>query len=63
MSKHANGKLKEGLGQGTGIDYKPWIKIQDVPSLGRSTRLKGIKIPRQYEFLSDLERNYLSKNW
>lgn len=51
-------KLKEGLGQGTGIDYKPWIKIQDVPSLGRSTRLKGIKIPRQHEFLSDLERNY-----
>lgn len=51
-------KLKEGLGQGTGIDYKPWITIQDVPSLGRSTRLKGIKIPRQHEFLSDLERNY-----
>lgn len=51
-------KLKEGLGQGIGIDYKPWITIQDVPSLGRSTRLKGIKVPRQHEFLSDLERNY-----
>lgn len=51
-------KLKEGLGQGVGIDYKPWIKIQDIPSLGRSTRLKGIKISRQHEFLSDLERNY-----
>lgn len=51
-------KLKDGLGQGIGIDYKPWLVIQDVSSLGRSTRLKGIKIPRQYEFLSDLERNY-----
>lgn len=51
-------KLKEGRGQGSGVDYKPWVTIQDVPSLGRATRLKGIKIPRQFEFLSDLERNY-----
>ena len=51
-------KLEDGLGQGVEIDYKPWLVIQDVSSLGRSTRLKGIKIPRQYEFLSDLERNY-----
>ncbi|MGD7009339.1 TnsA endonuclease N-terminal domain-containing protein [Metabacillus sp. 84] len=51
-------KLKDGRGQGLGIEYKPWVKIQDVPSLGRATRLKGIKIPRQFEFLSDLERNY-----
>ncbi|GGG26575.1 hypothetical protein GCM10007425_21480 [Lysinibacillus alkalisoli] len=34
------------------------VKIQDVSSLGRSTRLKGIKTSRQHEFLSDLERNY-----
>lgn len=34
------------------------FKIQDVSSLGRSTRLKGIKTGRQYEFLSDLEQNY-----
>lgn len=50
--------LKEGRGQGFGIEYKPWLHIQDVPSLGRSTRLKGNKVPRQYEFLSDLERDY-----
>lgn len=50
--------LKEGRGQGIGNAYKPWIKIQDVPSLGRVTRLKGIKTGRQHEFLSDLERNY-----
>ncbi len=50
--------LKEGRGQGIGKNYKPWLTIQDVPSLGRSTRLHGIKTDRQHEFLSDLERNY-----
>ena len=50
--------IKEGRGVGVGIEYKPWIKIQDVPSLGRSTRLKGIKTGRQHEFLSDMEKNY-----
>ncbi|GAA0716348.1 TnsA endonuclease N-terminal domain-containing protein [Clostridium malenominatum] len=50
--------IKEGRGSGQGPEYKPWIKIQDVPSLGRSTRLKGIKTGRQHEFLSDMERNY-----
>ncbi|WP_017473132.1 heteromeric transposase endonuclease subunit TnsA [Amphibacillus jilinensis] len=50
--------IKEGRGSGIGTDYKPWLNIQDVSSLGRSTRLKGIKTNRQHEFLSDLERNY-----
>lgn len=50
--------MKEGRGSGMGETYKPWILIQDVPSLGRATRLKGIKTNRQHEFLSDLERNY-----
>lgn len=50
--------IKEGRGSGTGADYKPWIRIQDVSSLGRSHRLKGIKTTRMHEFLSDLERNY-----
>lgn len=50
--------IKEGRGQGTGNEYQPWILIQDVPSLGRATRLKGIKTNRQHEFLSDMERDY-----
>lgn len=50
--------IKEGRGSGIGADYKPWLNIQDVSSLGRSTRLRGIKTKRQHEFLSDLERNY-----
>lgn len=51
-------RLKEGRGIGVGQEYKPWIRIQDVPSKGRVTRLKGIKTCRQHEFLSDMERNY-----
>lgn len=50
--------IKEGRGQGIGNEYKPWILVQDIPSSGRSTRLKGIKTNRQHEFLSDLERDY-----
>lgn len=29
--------IKEGRGTGIGADYQPWLKIQDVSSLGRST--------------------------
>src|SRR5699024_9172047 len=47
-----------GRGTGSGAGYQPWLKIQDVYSLCRSTRLKGIKTGRQHEILYDLERNY-----
>jgi hypothetical protein len=50
--------IKEGRGTGIGKGYKPWLKVQDVPSSGRSTRLNGIKTGRQHELLSDLERDY-----
>lgn len=50
--------IQEGRGQGRGQEYKPWLLIQDVPSKGRSSRIKGIKTKRQHEFLSDMERNY-----
>ncbi|MGC2855138.1 TnsA endonuclease C-terminal domain-containing protein [Novispirillum sp. DQ9] len=49
--------LKEGRGTGHGADYKPWLKISDVPSLGRSHRLRGIKTGRVHHFLSDIEVN------
>lgn len=51
-------KINEGMGLGNKEEYKPWIKIQDFPSTGRVSRIKGIKTNRQHEFLSDLERNY-----
>lgn len=51
-------RIKEGRGQGIGKEYKPWLTIQDVSSLGRECRTHGIKIDRQHELLSDNERNY-----
>lgn len=50
--------IKEGRGSGIGKDYKLWIKIQDVASNGRATRVKGVKTDRQHELLSDMERDY-----
>lgn len=50
--------IKKGIGQEVGENYIPWIKIQDVASTGRATRLRGIKTNRQHEFLSDMERDY-----
>lgn len=50
--------IKEGYGKGMGSNYKPWIKIQYIPSMGRVTRVKGMKTGRQHELLSDMERNY-----
>ena len=49
---------KEGRGQGIGENYKPWINIQDFPSNGLVTRIKGWKTKRIHHFLSKLERDY-----
>ncbi|MCM3390302.1 TnsA endonuclease N-terminal domain-containing protein [Ureibacillus chungkukjangi] len=49
---------KEGRGQGSGENYKPWINIQDFPSNGLVTRSKGWKTNRIHHFLSKLERDY-----
>lgn len=51
-------KIKQGCGMGRQSEYKPWITIQEVPSMGRASRIKGIKTNRQHDFLSDMERNY-----
>jgi hypothetical protein len=49
--------IKEGRGEGSGADYKPWLRIQDVPSRGRSHRVKGWRHGRVHHLLSDLEAN------
>lgn len=51
-------KIKEGRGSGSGIDYIPWIQIQDFGSKGKVSRGKGIKTGRLHGFLSTLECNY-----
>ncbi|OBZ16340.1 transposase [Bacillus sp. FJAT-27264] len=50
--------IKEGRGQGTGKDYIPWLRVQDVPSEGRAIRGGGWTTGRRHELLSDIERDY-----
>ena len=35
--------------------YKPWLEVREVPSKGRSRKVKGIKMDHTHHFLSDLE--------
>lgn len=37
----------------------PWLRVQDVPSRGRSHKIPGVKVERLHHLLSDLERAYL----
>jgi hypothetical protein len=48
MAKSLNGlteihiakRIKEGRGQGSGANYKPWLRIHEVPSQGLSHRIE-----------------------
>lgn len=51
-------RIQRGRGVSKGIDYKPWLKIRDVPSIGTSSSISGIIIPRPYNLLSELETIY-----
>lgn len=50
--------LAEGRGQGFGADYKPWLTVYDVPSLGRMHRTLGLTTGRVHHLLSDGEWRY-----
>jgi hypothetical protein len=57
-------KLKQGRGVGVLDSYKPWLHIQDVPSKGLSTRIKGLKTGRVHHLLSKLELScFLCLDW
>jgi hypothetical protein len=51
--------VAQGYGQGLGADYRPWLRVQDVPSRGRSRKVHGVKTGRVHHLLSDLEYTYL----
>lgn len=56
--------LKERRGQGSGRDYRPWLTIQDVSSLGRSSRIHSRKTGREHHLLSDIETDlFLLLDW
>lgn len=41
-------RLSEGRGQGERGSYRPWLTIQDVPSLGLASRVLGWKTGREH---------------
>ncbi|MBX7224341.1 MAG: TnsA endonuclease N-terminal domain-containing protein [Blastocatellia bacterium] len=50
--------LRDSNSHGRLAAYHPWHRVQDVPSQGLSSRLKGWKTGRVHHFLSELERKY-----
>lgn len=56
--------IKEGRGLGRGKDYKPWLTIQDVPSIGLSSRKHSFKTGRGHHLLSNNETGlFLLLDW
>jgi len=47
--------LKNQYGLGTGGSYKPWLRVQDVPSRGTSAKIQGVKTSRVHHLLSEGE--------
>lgn len=50
--------IEEGRGQGIGKEYKPWLNIQDFPSMGRVSRVFGWKTGRVHHLFSNLQARY-----
>lgn len=57
-SNKLNRFLKEGRGQGEKQNYKPWLTMQDFPTLGQNTRILGATTGRIHNFFSNLQLKY-----
>lgn len=56
--------LAEGRGQGELMEYKPWVQVQDFPSKGIVSRVKGRTTGRIHHLMSNLElRYFLLLDW
>jgi hypothetical protein len=49
--------IKEGRGSGQGVNYRPWLRIQNVSSRGYVNRVPGWKTAREHHLMSNLERD------
>lgn len=47
--------LRQGYGLGSGKDYKPWLRVQDVKSKGKRSAIHGLKTDRTHHLLSSGE--------
>ncbi|QUM87421.1 TnsA endonuclease N-terminal domain-containing protein [Moritella sp. 36] len=50
--------LKQKYGVGQGIDYKPWLRIQDVKSEGTRSLIFGRKVQRNHHMMSSIESEF-----
>lgn len=50
--------IRQGYGQGSGTDYKPWLRVSDVKGKGLGTKIKGIKSHRTHHFVSSIETQF-----
>jgi hypothetical protein len=50
--------IGQGHGQGAGTLYKPWARVRDVPSRGRSTRIAALRHARIHHLYSDVETGH-----
>lgn len=56
--------LAEGRGKGELMEYKPWVQVQDFPSKGIVSRVKGRTTGRIHHLMSNLElRYFLLLDW
>jgi len=48
--------LEQGFGVGERESYRPWLRVDDVGTKGKATKICGFKIRRTHHFLSTGER-------
>jgi hypothetical protein len=51
-------RVAEGRGIGRGSAYRPWLRVQDVPSCGNASRILSPITGREHHLMSDLERSW-----
>jgi len=51
-------RIRRKRGEGKGANYLPWLTVQDVPSQGLATRIRGHKTKRIHHLLSKLETDF-----
>lgn len=51
-------RVKAGRGSGTGVNFSPWLYVQEFSSRGTQTRVPGFKVKRTIHTFSYLERGF-----
>lgn len=55
LSQTINRWLRQGFGQGVGVGFKPFMRVEDFPSKGTSTKLPLVTVDRTAHVFSRLE--------